>query len=266
MKAVILAGGKGTRLGPLTYTTNKHLLPVGNLPMLLHSYELLDSIISHSHEDRCLSTLLITSPESISDFAKLLSHYPKWSKNTYYASQIEPAGIADAIRYSESFIDTRGDVADNKFLVILADNIIDKQNVAEIVKALDINDDKCHIWIRREDNPQNFGVPVFGTSLSIWIDDDEDGDAYCKNKLISIEEKPANPKSDYAMVGIYVLTKQVWNIIKEISPSNRGEYEITDVLNYYISNDRCVWHEYDGHWADLGHSVVRYYEEGKRLL
>ncbi len=256
MKAIILAGGKGTRLGPLTYATNKHLLPVGSLPMLLHSYELLDAIASYNLEGKCLSTLLTTSPESISDFAKLLSHYPKWSKNTYFSSQIEPAGIADAIRYAEDFI------PDEKFLVILADNIIDFLNIPEICNALKADDDNCHIWIRKEmQNPQCFGVPVFDTSIS-----DPNRLITSDSKIINIEEKPIAPKSNYAMVGIYVLTNKVWDIIKEISPSNRGEYEITDVLNYYISEGKCAWHEYVGHWADLGHSVTRYYEEGKRLL
>jgi len=215
-----LAGGEGKRLKPLTAVTNKHLLPVFDRPMILHPIEALKSL---GINDICL----VTGGESIGDFMKFLGSGTSFDVKFTYKIQDGPMGIAHALLQAEDFFDKN-----DKIVVILGDNIFEKVEVPpEAVK-----DDNAYIFIKEVRNPQRFGVPVFGND----------------NDLISIEEKPDNPKSNYAVVGLYIYPSDVFEFIKTLKPSGRGELEITDVNNWYIQQNKLKAIKLDGFWSDAG--------------
>ena len=222
MKGIILAGGLGTRMHPLTKITNKHLLPVYDKPMI---YYPLQALINAGIED----ILIVTGGTYAGDFLRLLGNGHEFGlKHINYTYQEGEGGIAAALRMAEFFAD------EDKICVMLGDNIIEK-NIREAVKKFDRQKAGAKIMIKEVPDPQRFGVPVL------------EGD-----KIIKIEEKPKNPQSPYAVTGIYLYDKTVFDIIKSLRPSSRGELEITDVNNVYIERSQLTWEILDGWWTDAG--------------
>jgi glucose-1-phosphate thymidylyltransferase len=222
MKGIILAGGLGTRMYPLTKITNKHLLPVYDKPMV---YYPLQTLINAGIED----ILIVTGGTYAGDFLRLLGNGHEFGlKHINYTYQEGEGGIAAALRMAEFFAD------EDKICVMLGDNIIEK-NIREAVKKFDQQKAGAKIMIKKVPDPQRFGVPVL------------EGD-----KIVKIEEKPKAPKSPYAVTGIYLYDKTVFDIIKALKPSGRGELEITDVNNVYIERGQLTWEVLDGWWTDAG--------------
>ena len=222
MKGIILAGGLGTRLFPLTKITNKHLLPVYNKPMIFYP---LQTLINAGIDD----ILIVTGGTHAGDFLKLLGNGKEFGlKHINYTYQEGEGGIAAALSLAEFFSDNK------EICVILGDNIIEK-NVKRAVASFREQKEGAKIIIKEVPDPQRFGVPVL------------EGD-----RIVRIEEKPKIPKSPYAVTGIYMYDNAVFDIIKTLKPSGRGELEITDVNNAYIENKQMTWEILDGWWTDAG--------------
>jgi glucose-1-phosphate thymidylyltransferase len=222
VKGVVLAGGLGTRLYPLTKVTNKHLLPVYNQPMI---YYPIQTLVNAGITD----ILIVTGGNSAGDFLKLLGNGKAFGlKHLNYTYQEGEGGIADALSLAEDFAD--GDPV----CVILGDNIIEG-NICRAVRAFRHQGSGAKILLKKVPDPQRFGVPEL------------DGP-----RIVRIEEKPKEPKSDYAVIGIYMYDADVFNIIKTLKPSARGELEITDVNNIYIERGEMTWDELEGWWTDAG--------------
>ena len=222
MKGVVLAGGLGTRLHPLTKVTNKHLLPVHNQPMI---YYPIRTLINAGIDD----IMIVTGGNSAGDFLKLLGNGRDFGlKHLSYAYQEGEGGIADALALVEHFAD------DNPICVVLGDNIIEG-NVQSAADAYLQQGNGAKILLKKVHDPQRFGVPEL------------DGD-----KVLRIEEKPKDPRSDYAVIGIYFYDATVFDVIKTLIPSGRGELEITDVNNHYIDRGEMTWNELEGWWTDAG--------------
>jgi len=222
LKGVVLAGGLGTRLRPLTSVTNKHLLPVYNQPMI---YYPIQTLVNAGIKD----IMVVTGGNSAGDFLRLLGNGKAFGlKRMNYAYQEGEGGIADALSLVEDF------AAEEPVCVVLGDNIIEG-NILGAVKAYGEQGSGAKIILKKVPDPQRFGVPRL------------DG-----NKVLSIDEKPAVPQSDYAVIGIYMYDGKVYDIIRSLIPSGRGELEITDVNNAYISRNQMTWEELDGWWTDAG--------------
>ncbi|UCC66291.1 MAG: NTP transferase domain-containing protein [Deltaproteobacteria bacterium] len=222
MKGVILAGGLGTRMYPLTKITNKHLLPVYNKPMI---YYPLQTLINAGIED----ILIVTGGNNAGDFLRLLGNGNEFGlKHINYTYQEGEGGIAAALSLAEFF------AAKDKVCIILGDNIIEK-NIRKAVSTFERQKEGGKIMIKEVPDPQRFGVPVL------------EGD-----RIIRIEEKPKVPKSKYSVTGIYMYDSTVFDIIKTLKPSDRGELEITDVNNTYIERGQLAWEVLDGWWSDAG--------------
>ncbi|MEK6657686.1 MAG: sugar phosphate nucleotidyltransferase, partial [Nitrospirota bacterium] len=222
MKGIILAGGLGTRLFPLTKVTNKHLLPVYNKPMIYYPIE---TLINAGIRD----ILIVTGGNNAGDFLKLIGNGKEFGlQHVNYTYQEGEGGIAQALGLAEFFADN------DKIVVVLGDNIIEK-NIKRQVEAFEKQKKGAKILLQKVKDPQRFGVPVFN------------GD-----KIIKIEEKPKEPKSEYAVTGIYMYDSRVFDIIKTLKPSNRGELEITDVNNDYIEKNEMTWDVLNGWWTDAG--------------
>jgi glucose-1-phosphate thymidylyltransferase len=222
VKGVVLAGGLGTRLRPLTSVTNKHLLPVYDQPMI---YYPIQTLVNAGITD----IMIVTGGNSAGDFLKLLGNGKAFGlKHLNYTYQEGEGGIAEALALVEHF------AAGESVCVVLGDNIIEG-NIAEAARAYKEQGRGAKIILKRVPDPERFGVPEL------------DG----KN-VISIEEKPAKPKSEYAVIGIYMYDENVYDIIRTLKPSGRGELEITDVNNAYIRRDEMTWQELEGWWTDAG--------------
>ncbi len=222
MKGVVLAGGLGSRLNPLTKVTNKHLLPVFDRPMI---YYPIQALVNAGIDD----IMIVTGGNSAGDFLKLLGNGKGFGlKHLNYTYQEGEGGIADALGLVEHFAD------DGSICVILGDNIIEK-NISAAAREYSEQNNGAKILLKIVPDPQRFGVPEF------------DGD-----KIIGVEEKPREPKSDYAVTGIYFYDSTVFEVIKTLRPSDRGELEITDVNNHYIRRGEMTWNELDGWWTDAG--------------
>ncbi len=222
MKGVVLAGGLGTRLRPLTAVTNKHLLPVYDQPMI---YYPIQTLVNAGITD----IMIVTGGNSAGDFLKLLGNGKAFGlKHLNYTYQEGEGGIADALSLVEHF------AADEPVCVVLGDNIIEG-NIRSAVRAYRHQGGGAKIMLKKVPDPQRFGVPEL------------DG-----RRVIRIEEKPAQPKSEYAVIGIYMYDAGVYEIIKTLKPSGRGELEITDVNNAYIVRGEMTWEELDGWWTDAG--------------
>jgi len=222
MKGVVLAGGLGTRLYPLTKITNKHLLPVYDQPMVTYPI-------------RCLvnagitDILVVTGGNNPGDFLRLLGNGKQYgATNINYAYQEGEGGIADALALAEAH------AACGQVCVVLGDNIIEK-NIVAAVEAYKEQGHGARILLKEVEDPRRFGVPVL------------DGD-----RVVRIEEKPDKPASNYAVTGIYLYDFQVFEFIKTLSPYERGELEITDVNNLYIRQGTMTWSILDGWWTDAG--------------
>lgn len=222
MRGVVLAGGLGTRLFPLTKVTNKHLLPVYDKPMIYYPIETLRNAgISE--------IMVVTGGNNAGDFLRLLGNGKDFGlKRIHYAYQEGEGGIAEALGLAESFAEGR------PICVVLGDNIIEK-NINQAVKDYKEQGGGARIMLKEVQDPERFGVPVF------------DGD-----RITGIEEKPGKPQSSYAVIGIYMYDSRVFDIIHGLSPSERGELEITDVNNDYIRKGTMQWSVLDGWWTDAG--------------
>ncbi len=217
MKGVICAGGHGTRMMPCTKVTNKHLLNVYNKPMI---YYPLQTLIDAG----CTEILIISGPGHAGDFLNLLGSGKEFGVKLSYAMQEEAGGIAAALALAEDFADNE------QIAVILGDNIYED--------TFDLSDFKegARIHLKEVEDPERFGVAE--------VDD--------TNKVLSIEEKPSQPKSNLCVTGLYVYDKDVFNIIKTIKPSGRGELEITDVNNEYLKRGNLEGRTVSGYWTDAG--------------
>lgn len=224
MKGIVLAGGLGTRLLPLTKITNKHLLPVYDKPMI---YYPLQTLINAGIKD----IMIVTGGNNAGEFLRLLGNGKQFGlKDISYTYQEGEGGIAEALGLAEDFADGE------KVLIVLGDNVIGKDIIRE-KEEFEKQKEGAKILIKKVSHPENFGVPVLN------------GD-----KVIGIEEKPKKPKSQYAVTGIYMYDSRVFDIIKTLERSDRGELEITDVNNAYIKAGTMTCSELDGWWIDAGSS------------
>ena len=222
MKGVVLAGGLGTRLRPLTSVTNKHLLPVYNQPMIYYPIQIL---VNAGITD----IMVVTGGNSAGDFLRLLGNGKAFGlKHLNYTYQEGEGGIAEALSLVEHF------AADAPVCVVLGDNIIEG-NIFSAVNAYREQGGGAKIILKKVPDPERFGVPEL------------DG-----RRVVRIDEKPEKPQSEYAVIGIYMYDAEVFDIIRTLKPSGRGELEITDVNNAYIARDAMTWEEIEGWWTDAG--------------
>lgn len=226
MKGVILAGGLGTRLRPLTLVTNKHLLPVYDRPMIYYPIECL--VKAGIRE-----VIVVTGGEHAGDFLKLLKNGKEVGlKHLEFAYQEGEGGIADALKLAQDFADG------GKICVILGDNIIEK-NIRHAVGDFFTQPSGAKILLKQVPDPERFGVVRFEN-------DSPDG------SIMEILEKPQDPPSDYAVTGIYFYDQRVFEICETLAPSARGELEITDVNNAYLQSGELTHSILDGWWTDAG--------------
>jgi glucose-1-phosphate thymidylyltransferase len=222
MKGVVLAGGTGSRLNPLTRVTNKHLLPVYNKPMV---YFPIQTLVNAGIEE----ILLVTGGTNAGDFLRLLGNGRDFGlRHLNYTYQEGEGGIAEALGLAEFF------AGDESICVILGDNIIEN-NVRDAVERFEKQKTGAKILLKEVDDAHRFGVAEIRGQ-----------------QVIGIEEKPAAPKSAYAVVGIYMYDQTVFEKIKRLKPSGRGELEITDVNNFYIDEMKLTYEILDGWWTDAG--------------
>ena len=223
MKGVILAGGTGTRLYPLTKVTNKHLLPVGKEPMIFNPIK---QLISAEITD----ILVVTSKEHMGEIVRLLGSGKELGCEFTFKVQEDAGGIAQALLLAENF------VGNTSIVVILADNILTnsiKPHVDVYKKQLS----RARVLLKKVGDPERFGVAALDEK---------------KKMIINIEEKPKNPKSSYAIIGVYMYDPSVFGIIRKIKPSNRGELEISDVNNEYVKQNQLTYGIVEGDWTDAG--------------
>ena len=222
MKGVILAGGTGSRLFPLTRVTNKHLLPVYDKPML---YYPLQTLVDAGIRD----ILIVTGGNNAGDFLRLLRNGKDFGlKQLSFAYQEGEGGIADALRLAEPF------AAGEKVCVILGDNILEN-SVHEAREKFDKQEGGALILLKEVPDPERFGVPTF-----------EGG------KIVQIDEKPKAPSSPYAVIGMYFYDGTVFDRVRTLKPSGRGEFEITDVNNSYLYDGQLKHEIIEGGWTDAG--------------
>jgi glucose-1-phosphate thymidylyltransferase len=222
MRGVVLAGGLGTRLYPLTKVTNKHLLPVYDKPMIYYPIEALTNA-------GIKEIMVVTGGNNAGDFLRLLGNGKEFGLNRiHYAYQEGEGGIAEALSLAEAFAEGR------PICVVLGDNIIEN-NIIDAVGAYKAQGGGARIMLKEVPDPERFGVPVFAGE-----------------KIVRVEEKPKDPKSNYAVIGIYMYDSKVFDIIGGLEPSQRGELEITDVNNAYIEAGTMKWSLLDGWWTDAG--------------
>lgn len=219
MKGIILAGGTGSRLYPLTKVTNKHLLPVGEKPMIYHPIEKLTEVGIEE-------ILIVTGTEHMGDVVNLLGSGKDFNCRFTYKVQDEAGGIAQALGLAENF------AGNDPVIVILGDNIFEN-SLKTAVKNYDGSG--AQILIQEVEDPERYGVAELR------------GD-----KVISIDEKPQDPKSNFAVTGIYFYDANVFECIKTLKPSGRGELEITDVNNFYIKQGQMKSSVLEGWWTDAG--------------
>ena len=222
MKGIVLAGGLGKRLYPLTRVSNKHLLPVYNKPMVYYPIQtLVDAGIKN--------ILLVTGGTHAGEFLRLLGNGKAFGlKHINYTYQEGEGGIAEALKLAEHFADN------DRIVVILGDNIIEK-DINGAVEEFRNQPSGARILIKKVEDPERFGVAELKGQ-----------------KIVSIEEKPKKPKSDYIVTGIYMYDNKVFDIIKTLKPSHRGELEITDVNNAYLKRGDLTYSILDGWWTDAG--------------
>ncbi|MBI4464592.1 MAG: NTP transferase domain-containing protein [Acidobacteria bacterium] len=222
MEGVVLAGGLGSRLYPLTKITNKHLLPVYNEPMI---YFPIRQLVEAGIRD----ILLVTGGQNAGDFLRLLGNGEDFGlRQLNYAYQVGEGGIADALRLAEPFAD--GD----PICVILGDNILE-ESIAPMVERFRQRPEGAHIVLKEVPDPNRFGVPVL-----------ENG------RILRVEEKPAHPASPYAVIGVYFYDNTVFDRVAKLVPSARGELEITDLNNSYLQEGKLAYSILEGWWTDAG--------------
>ena len=222
MKGVVLAGGLGSRLYPLTYATNKHLLPVYNKPMVFYPIE---TLVNAGIKE----VLVVTGGPHAGHFLRVLKNGKDLGvKHLEYAYQEGEGGIAAALSLAEDFADG------GPITVILGDNTTD----ADIGPAVKKFESGAVMFLKKVPDPERFGVPIFDTKD--------------RKKVIGIEEKPKKPRSNYASIGLYIFDNKCFDYIKKNKPSKRGEMEITDVQDRYIKAGTMRWEMLKGFWHDAG--------------
>jgi len=224
MKGMILAGGLGTRLRPMTLVTNKHLLPVYDQPMVYYPIQCLVNA-------GITEIMIVTGEENAGDFIKLLRNGKDMGLTRLeYAFQVGEGGIADALKLGKHF------VGDDKVCVILGDNIIE-HNINDAVEDFRNQKDGAKVLLKEVHDPERFGVVEF----------DGTGDS-----IVNIIEKPKDPPSSMAVTGLYMYDSDVFAICETLKPSARGELEITDVNNEYLRRGNLTWAQLNGWWTDAG--------------
>lgn len=235
MKGLVLCGGLGTRLAPLTKITNKHLLPVYDKPMV---YYPIMTLVEAGIGD----IMVLTGGNNAGDFLRLLGNGKEFGlKHINYTYQEREGGIAEAVGLAEHFI------GNDKVTVILGDNILDG-SIKLAVEAFEQQSSGAKIFLKEVDDPTQYGVATV------------DGD-----KIIEIIEKPKNPKSNLAVIGVYMYDSEVFHIVRNLKPSDRGELEITDVNNAYINRGNMTYEVFKGWWGDAGASVDALFQANEYL-
>lgn len=229
MKGIVLAGGTGSRLSPLTKVTNKHLLSVYNKPMIYYP-------LFAMKRAGITDILIVSGRGHAGHFLELLGSGRELGLNLSYEVQDEAGGIAQALGLAEGF------AGDERICVILGDNII-QDDISDAFESFMMQPKGAKIFLKKVKNPENYGVPELEGS-----------------KIRKIIEKPKTPPSDFAVTGIYMYDNQVFDIIRTLKPSNRGELEITDVNNFYIDQDLLTYDVMQGFWGDCGESFASLYD------
>ena len=233
MKGVILAGGSGTRLHPLTRITNKHLLPIYDRPMVTYAIEALVGA-------GVTELMLVTGGTHAGEFFRLLGNGHEWGiDRLFYAYQEKPGGIAEALGLTERYVER------DQVVVMLADNVLES-SLRGPVDNFRAQEHGARILLAREADPehlQHLGVPEL------------DGDG----RVARIVEKPEEPPSEFAVTGIYFYDETVWDVLPTLQPSGRGELEITDVNNWYVERGEMEYDVLEGFWGDAGESIDAYY-------
>ena len=223
MKGIVLAGGTATRLYPLTIVTNKHLLPIYDRPMIYYPIETLARM-------GIREVMVIVGGKSVGDVVELLADGSAFGIDLTYRYQPGALGIAHAIGLARDF------VGDDAFCCVLGDNILRGPALADVAASFESGPFGAGTLLYQVPDPERFGVAEL----------DADG------RVVAFEEKPDQPKSDLIPIGVYFLRPDAFSVIDGLSPSERGEFEITDVLNHYVSEGRLLWREYAGEWSDAG--------------
>jgi glucose-1-phosphate thymidylyltransferase len=236
LKAVILAGGTGARLKPLTYWTNKHLLPVGAYPMICYS-------VAKLRESGFRDIVIVTSRTALGGFADVLGSGRDWGVSIFYKVQEEAGGIAQALDLARPFLTPR-----EKFVVLLGDNLFE-ESLRPFANKFESQAEGAMVMLKKVADPRRYGVPTF--------DDDQ-------SRIAWIEEKPEIPSSEYCVTGIYFYDTDVFDLISGIRPSRRGELEITDVNNALARKGLLNYGELQDWWTDAG-TFESLEEAGRRL-
>ena len=233
MKGIILAGGTGSRLHPLTKVTNKHLLPMGNHPMIIHSIK---KLVNANITD----IMIITGTEHMGDMISLLGSGAEYDCSFTFRVQDRPDGIGGALALCGNFVGT------DSCVVILGDNIFEDP-LGQYVEEFIQNNRNCQLLLKEVSDPERYGVAIFQG-----------------NRVTKIEEKPKHPKSNHAITGIYMYDNKVFDIISTLAPSPRGEYEITDINNAYINAGEMFYKVMKGWWTDAGTLIS--YQKANQLV
>jgi len=232
MKGVILAGGSGTRLHPLTRITNKHLLPIYDRPMVTYAIE---ALVTCDVRD----LMVVTGGTHAGEFLRLLGNGHEWGIDRLsYAYQERAGGIAEALGLAERF------ASGDPIIVMLADNVLER-SIRHAVENFERQVAGARILLAREQDPEHLrhlGVPELDNG-----------------RVVKIHEKPEKPPSEFAVTGIYFYDPTVFEIIPELEPSERGELEITDVNNWFIDQGTMEYDVLEGFWGDAGESIDAYY-------
>lgn len=234
MKGVLLAGGTGSRLSPLTKVTNKHLLPVYKQPMIYYPLQKMKQMGVDS-------VLLVSGRGHAGHFLELLGGGNEFGLRLAYEVQEEAGGIAQALSLAEEF------VGNERFVVILGDNIFE-DDMSEAAMEFEKSDTDAHLFLKEVSTPQSYGVPRL-----------ENG------KIVEVLEKPQNPPSALAVTGCYLYTPAVFELIRTLKPSARGELEITDVNDFYVKNGTLTHSVLNGFWGDCGESIDGLMEVARRI-
>ena len=221
MKGIILAGGTSSRLFPLTKIFTKHLLPVGKYPMIVHAVNKLRQAGIHE-------ILIVSDRQQSGNIIQLLGSGEEFNVSLTYRIQEKAGGIANALEVAKTFVDQE------PMLVLLGDNIF-LDDLSPFVESFKKQEKGAKVLIKEVEDPHRYGVPELK-----------------ENTIVGIDEKPQNPKSNYAVTGIYLYDSQVFEIIETITPSERGELEISDVNNAYIRNNQLSFEVLRGWWIDAG--------------
>jgi glucose-1-phosphate thymidylyltransferase len=234
MKGLVLAGGTATRLFPLTIVTNKHLLPVYDRPMIYHPVETLAAM-------GIRDVMIIVGGKSVGDIVELLGDGEQFGLDLTYRFQRGALGIAHAIALARRF------VGGDSFCAVLGDNILRGEPLADVAQEFDTSGCGAGTLLYEVPDPERFGVAEFRRR------DGGPGDgSRADDRLVAFEEKPDRPKSNLIPIGVYFLRPDAFDVVASLLPSDRGEFEITDVLQHYLDRGSLMWRRYEGRWTDAG--------------